>query len=155
MSKRRARAEVAQAALGRVKRLGLRNDECWPWPGKTNRDGYGLAWCEGGFALAHRLVYEATKGALRSCALHTCDNPPCCNPIHLFDGTRTENARDRDRKRRQQRGESHYATVYEDVAVAALRECVAEGMPLAQAARELEIPYKYAWKLINQSAREL
>jgi hypothetical protein len=39
--------------------------------------------------------------------MHTCDNPPCCNPAHLFLGTDDDNVADRDTKGRQARGEHH------------------------------------------------
>lgn len=31
---------------------------------------------------------------------HSCDNPACGNPDHLFSGTQIDNINDRDRKRR-------------------------------------------------------
>jgi hypothetical protein len=39
--------------------------------------------------------------------LHKCDNPPCCNPSHLFEGDAAENAEDRNLKGRQPSGPEH------------------------------------------------
>ena len=52
---------------------------------------------------AHRVAYELVHGDLPDGlnVLHTCDNPPCCNPSHLFRGTQLENIRDRTKKNRQ------------------------------------------------------
>lgn len=77
---------------------------CWPWTGCTNRDGYGVSSIMKRKVLAHRVVLEDALGRTLSpgeCALHSCDNPPCCNPEHLTPGTQRENLRDRDRKGRQ------------------------------------------------------
>src|ERR1035437_4417867 len=57
---------------------------------------------------AHRAVYETFVGpipeGLHIC--HTCDNPPCCEPSHLFPGTAADNMHDRDRKGRGRTGSS-------------------------------------------------
>ena len=51
----------------------------------------------------HRLVLERKLGRLLKdnyCACHTCDNPSCINPEHLFEGSVMDNARDRNTKGR-------------------------------------------------------
>jgi len=74
---------------------------CWPWAGKLSPEGYGRPKGD-----AHRIAWELTHGKIPKgkCVLHRCDNRPCCNPSHLFLGTRKENNADRDRKGRLARG---------------------------------------------------
>jgi DNA-binding transcriptional regulator YiaG len=81
-------------------------DECWPWKGKPERNGYGRVRWHGRKPGAHRVSYELTKGPIRAGykACHTCDNPPCCNPAHLFEGTDLDNMRDKAEKGRAARG---------------------------------------------------
>jgi hypothetical protein len=57
---------------------------------------------------AHRFAYEITYGALpsRIKVCHKCDNPPCCNPSHLFAGTQKQNLEDMVAKGRSSRGEA-------------------------------------------------
>lgn len=65
---------------------------CWEWTESRDKDGYGIA---RGFRtpFVHRLSYEANIGpASGMLVCHTCDNPPCCNPLHLFLGTPVDNA---------------------------------------------------------------
>ncbi len=71
-------------------------DACWPWTGPRNGTGYGRVWQDGAYRYAHRVAYEEAYGAIPDGLdiCHTCDNPPCCNPAHLWAGTARENLRD-------------------------------------------------------------
>jgi len=74
--------------------------ECWPWVGGRFARGYGQFRAGRRKVKAHRCAYELTFGLPRDRVLHRCDNPPCCNPAHLFDGSLSDNAGDRERKGR-------------------------------------------------------
>lgn len=71
-------------------------DECWPFTGKPNCNGYGILNYGGKRILAHRISSIMVDGPIPNgiCVLHHCDNPPCCNPAHLFRGTRVDNNAD-------------------------------------------------------------
>ena len=75
---------------------------CLIWSGSKTVERYGRLVKKGKRYLASRLTYERFKGrvpdGLEVC--HSCDNPPCVNPDHLFLGTTKDNARDRQAKGR-------------------------------------------------------
>jgi len=78
--------------------------ECWEWQRGRKPDGYGqFKLISGGSPQrAHRIAWLLTfgdPGALY--VLHRCDNPPCCNPAHLFLGTAAVNNADKIAKGRQ------------------------------------------------------
>lgn len=83
--------------------------ECWPWTARKIATGYGQFQVRKGlWKYAHRMAYELTQGSFDSRwhILHSCDNPPCCNPAHLRRGTHQENmaemkAKGRHKKRRR------------------------------------------------------
>lgn len=85
-------------------------DACWPWTNKNTLRGYGrIGWMKKRY-FAHRLAFLFSSGEdLRDVELvmHTCDNPPCCNPRHLRRGTALENMRDCISKGRHSHGEKH------------------------------------------------
>ncbi len=82
-------------------------DECWPWTGATASNGYGNKWYEEKDDKAHRVAWIVTNGPIPGGVVirHDCDNPPCCNPAHLLDGTHKDNSDDKIRRGRHARGE--------------------------------------------------
>ena len=92
-------------------------DECWLWTASTTRGGYGQL-AEGApsrrMLKAHRVSYEIVSGPIPRgeghhgiCVCPTCDNPPCCNPGHLFLGTIQEDTADKVEKGRQAKHEQN------------------------------------------------
>ncbi len=76
-------------------------DDCWPWKAACVV-GYGAFRVGGKTVRSHRVAIFLSSGKDPApyLACHACDNPPCCNPAHLFTGTLIDNALDRDRKGR-------------------------------------------------------
>ena len=80
---------------------------CWNWKVKTWATGYGKISIRRKNHIASRLAYElatqSNPGDL--CVLHHCDNRRCCNPKHLYLGTKGDNARDAAAKGRTLKGD--------------------------------------------------
>jgi hypothetical protein len=77
--------------------------DCWLWEGIFSHNGYGRFRMTGGKRIpAHRYSFELFKGKIKKglLVLHTCDNPPCVNPAHLWTGTTKQNMQDMSRKGR-------------------------------------------------------
>lgn len=97
--------EAAASFWGRV----AKGDGCWPWQGFL-RGKYGTTQFMGVSKSTHRLAWELANNASIPPGLvvmHSCDNPPCCNPEHLSVGTHKENSADCDRKGRGNRTAPH------------------------------------------------
>ena len=73
------------------------NSDCWPWRGFRKPSGHGLTTYKSEPIHASRKAYILTHGPISSkvCVLHRCDNAACCNPSHLYPGTRADNMIDR------------------------------------------------------------
>lgn len=67
------------------------HDDCWEWQGYRNRQGYGQT-ADG---YSHKLAWEKANGReMDGLACHRCNNPPCCNPSHVYEGTPAQNTDD-------------------------------------------------------------
>lgn len=97
------KSNVARDALfaSKVERRGA--DDCWPWLGATDKNGYGTFGWQGVRHRAHRWALSLSgvpvdPGLL---VLHNCDNPRCVNPAHLRQGTAKDNSEDMVARNRQ------------------------------------------------------
>lgn len=83
-------------------------DECWPWTGARSVTGYGMLSVPGLQApvQAHRVACGLATGSVQDgrYVCHSCDNPGCCNPAHLWIGTHRENMHDMHAKGRNRNG---------------------------------------------------
>jgi len=80
-------------------------EPCWTWSFNRNRQGYGQFQYEGRSRCAHRVAFRLVNGRWPTpCGLHTCDNPPCCNPSHIIEGTLRDNVAQMMARGRQAKG---------------------------------------------------
>ena len=124
---------------------------CWEWLGAKDRAGYGTRrigkrnksknW------FAHRLSYKHYNGDFDEslCVCHSCDNPICINPEHLFLGTHADNMRDMTNKGRNKgprismRGEKHPRAVYSQKIIKRVKNLISEGLPNHVIAKNTEV----------------
>jgi hypothetical protein len=84
---------------------------CWEWNHGRTSHGYGVGVLNGRQVMIHRMIWYLRDGAYpppHDFICHTCDNPPCCNPDHLFMGTQSDNMRDCVDKGRHTQHEAKY-----------------------------------------------
>jgi len=118
--------------------------DCWEWKGRRNPAGYGTVRYNQKSTVAHRVAYEMHFGALIPPGMlicHKCDNPPCCNPDHLFLGTHSDNKQDSVRKNRHKDsvGEKNPKAVLVADQVREIRRLHTCGRSIASIAREYEV----------------
>jgi hypothetical protein len=100
-------------------------DECWLWQRAKTRKGYGVLYLGKTCWFAHRLAYTNRKDDIPNgmFVCHTCDNPPCCNPAHLWLGNNSQNTLDSTVKNRRsrQRGTTNPANKLTEQQVLSIR----------------------------------
>lgn len=142
-------------------------DECWPWLGGRFKNGYGSFYLDGRAVGAHRVAYMLHHGGALPTRFtcHRCDNPRCCNPAHLFQGSASANTQDAVRKGRhrtpngnhgnQRRGEQHGNAKLTDQQVREIRaKARAGGRGLvARLSREYDTPYATIYDIVRRRRR--
>lgn len=106
-------------------------DECWPYLAPGDKDGYRRVGMGGRLILVHRVAWVFTFGPIPPHMLvcHSCDNPPCCNPAHLWLGFDVDNNADKEAKGRgnHPRGSAHGRAKLTEAQVADIRARYAQG----------------------------
>jgi hypothetical protein len=128
-------------------RYAVSENGCWNWVATKDRDGYGLLTHHRGKQIrAHRASYEfhVAKIPVGLLVCHSCDNPSCINPNHLFVGTSKENTRDMlDKNRRPVlRGERHPNAKLTNVQVTQIKQLRSENRLLKDIANQFNISFQ-------------
>jgi hypothetical protein len=127
--------------------------KCWLWKGVSDSNGYGQFRFEGKTIRAPRVAFYLRTGEWPDNACHTCDNPTCCNPDHIFSGTRKDNMMDMMAKGRHKtdRGEKHGGAVLTDALVVGIRNEYKEGsLSMSQLAKKYGCSFSTIQRVISR-----
>ena len=109
-----------------------KTDGCWLWTASCAGAGYGQMKLpkQRKQEYSHRLAYMIYKGQIEKGrhVCHTCDNPRCCNPEHLFLGTSQDNHDDMVKKNRSTHGEKNPTAKLTEKDVREISACLDAGM---------------------------
>ena len=102
----------------------------------------------------HRVVWMHHHGPIPTGVgvLHHCDNPPCVTIEHMFLGTPADNARDRNQKGRQARGEGHPNAKLTEAAVRDVRARYATVETVSSLARQHGVVVETMWGVVTRKS---
>jgi len=133
------KGEIMQSEMNRWEAKVNKTSEsgCWEWTGAKYRKNYGhfRRFIDGSWVMykAHRFSYEQFKNGGKKlekhlCVCHTCDNPSCVNPEHLFVGTIQDNINDKVKKGRHKYGIKNGFRVLDENDVLKIKNDYATGL---------------------------
>jgi len=122
---------------------------CWEWGGAKNIKGYGQFSLKKNGILtsekSHRESYRLSKGEIPKNIMvcHSCDNPSCCNPNHLFLGTNSENMKDMYKKGRGNdlKGENNKLSKIKNDDISEIFLLYSQGFNFAEIGRKFNVSY--------------
>lgn len=129
-------------------------NKCWNWTGHKFCNGYGCFYVKRRPKTAHRIAWEWLVGSIPDglCVLHKCDNRACCNPDHLFIGTKKDNTQDCIRKGRFKTlpGEGNHQARFTNSAVMEMRSLFSSGKSKAEIARMYSTTSSRIRQIVNR-----
>ena len=132
-----------------------KTDTCWEWKASFTENGYGHLRINKNIILAHRVSFEMYHNRRINegmCICHTCDNRKCVNPLHLFEGTHTDNMIDMLNKGRGNKAKGNYNGMAKltEKQVLEIRDEYAKGETTH---RKLALEYDVAFSTIGEIIR--
>lgn len=127
---------------------------CWEWQGSRRPDGYGRIMIGKRRRTTHRIAFLLHYGELPEGQLicHHCDNPPCCNPRHLFKGTPQDNSTDQYNKGRSTHGTRNGRAKLTPDKVNEIRHLGSSGeVSLTQLAEQFKTSKQTIWNILHNA----
>lgn len=154
---REDRPSYEDRVRARIEARTEKTDGCWLWRGRATP--YGSTYFHGRNRPVHRVQWMLTFGEVPDGVLvcHSCDNPICVNPAHLFLGTPADNSADMVAKGRGRgnrsvhlRGEANPLAKMTEDGVRELRRLWKAGMGSPELSRRFGINARNAWLIATR-----
>lgn len=132
-------------------------DQCWFWLKGKATFGYGRFKIKGKTYQAHRIAFLLLNGKFpKNNGCHSCDNPVCCNPNHIFDGTYADNSKDMVIRGRSLKGIKHNKAKLTENEVLEIRKLLSIGIEGLKIASQFQVtPATISAINVNKTWRHL
>ena len=124
-------------------------NECWEWQAALNSNGYGHfqlgTLSKPRVVRANRVAFVIAYGNTELNILHSCNNPACCNPLHLYAGTQNDNMKQSVKEGRSSRGEKCNTAKLTEADIMSIRNLYSKGW----LQREIAVKYKISQSQVS------
>lgn len=133
---------------------------CWINTAGLRKDGYCNFPINGKQKLAHRVMYELKNGEIKDkekIVCHTCDNRQCCNPEHIYLGTHSLNALDRQKRNSNslQNGEKNRNSKLSDKDILDIRMQLQCGNNKKDLSKKYNVTFEYLKRIARGAVRQI
>lgn len=142
--------EYFKAMELKLEKFSKRSDSCWDWIACRDNENYGVILHRHKHFKAHRarymIVNKIRNLSSKLFVLHSCDNPPCTNPEHLFLGNQNDNMQDMVKKGR------HKRTFLSIEKVKDIRRLLELGVTMKKIAKDFSVNEKTIYSIKNKKS---
>lgn len=147
-----SKVDLPKDIVTRIANKTLKTTTCWLWTGNKNKDGYGIIQISNKQKRVTRVVFAIVHGQVTNnqLVLHSCDNPTCINPIHLYSGTPADNVRDEVSRGRIAQGSRNNQNKLTEIQVLEIRSLHKEGSSLSKLGRKFAVSHKTIESIVKR-----